>query len=327
MITPVADYLKTQQPAVYDLFSRARKDQRWSHAYLIHGFSGQPLADIAQWLAQSLLCETPNPLACQSCLTCQRVLAGDFTDIIVINGEESSIKKDQVLDLTSRFAITGLEKANQQIYILHHVEAMTTEAINALLKFLEEPQQAIYALMTTERLDAVLPTIQSRSQVIHLKPIQYPQLIEAAMAKGMPAKDAEWLSLESGTVDQMLAKANDPQYQQFQIHLENFLKHWQAHPEKALYYFRQEWFPEIQDVEAAVTFINRWIHLLLQLQRMVTKQAVILKAYASMLLSVQSQIQDLSKVIQDLYARKDMLQQSTHLGLALEAMMINMLGV
>jgi DNA polymerase-3 subunit delta' len=326
-MSDVVHYLKSQQPALYDLFSRARHDQRWSHAYLIHGFPGQPLKEIGQWLAQSLLCETPNPLACGQCLTCLRVNAGDFTDIIFIDGSEETIKKDQVLNLTARFAITGLEKANQQIYVLHHVEAMTPEAINALLKFLEEPQQEIYAFMTTEHLDAVLLTIQSRSQVIHLKPTNTSKLIEEAIASGLIAKDAEWLSLECGTVAKMIAVSQDPSYQQFQVHLEAFLSQWQSRPEKAHYYFRQSWLPEITDIDGAKLFIDRWLYLMLQLHRMVTKQAVILKAYASMLLGIQSQIHDLSKVIHALYSRKESINKSTHVGLALEATMIEMLGV
>lgn len=44
---------------------------------------------------------------------------------------------------------------------------MTPEASNALLKFLEEPSQEIYAFLTTESEENVLPTILSRSQNLY----------------------------------------------------------------------------------------------------------------------------------------------------------------
>ena len=54
-------YLKNQQKPVYDLFAHALKKDKWSHAYLLNGFNGQPLQEIALYLAQSLLCENPQP--------------------------------------------------------------------------------------------------------------------------------------------------------------------------------------------------------------------------------------------------------------------------
>ena len=81
----VSDYLTQQQKPLYDLFARARAHGRWSHAYLLHGYHGQPLLPIAQFLAQSLLCEQPSPLACGTCLTCLRFLQQDYTDIVMID--------------------------------------------------------------------------------------------------------------------------------------------------------------------------------------------------------------------------------------------------
>ena len=323
----VSDYLTQQQKPLYDLFARARAHGRWSHAYLLHGYQGQPLLPIAQFLAQSLLCEQPSPLACGTCLTCLRFLQQDYTDIVMIDGSEATIKKQDVLSLESRFAITGLEKANKQIYVLHQVEAMTPEAINALLKFLEEPNLEIYAILTTMSLDDVLPTIQSRSQVIHLKPTDQAMLIEAAIQAGVKQKDAELLSFECGTVEAIVEKSQQETWLTSLVHLETFCQVWAKDKLEALFYFRQTWLPIIDDVTLAEAFIQRWMVLLKEMAKASTKQAVILKSYVSMLLGVRHQLQQPYESLTRLQERLANLDKSTNLNLFLEALMIEFLEV
>jgi DNA polymerase III subunit delta' len=323
----VADYLANYQTPIHALFSRAIKQKRWSHAYLLDGRDGQPLLSIATWLAQSLLCENPSPLACDICLTCQRVIAKDYTDIIVFDGSESSIKKLDVLSIASRFAITGLEKANKQIYVLHLVEFMTPEAINALLKFLEEPQQEIYAIMTTENLANVLPTIQSRSQVVHLKPMDQERLILEATSKQVNELDAQFLSFECGTFDAIVSMSQTEEYQHYQTHLTTFTKQWITDVAAAHDYFRQNWLPSLLEVNLARQWIKRWIFIISEMNKITTKQAVILKGYGSMLMGIASRIPQPYAVVNRLQKRLYSLDKSTNLSLFLEATMIELLGV
>lgn len=48
---------------------------------------------------------------------------------------------------------------------------MNNEAANALLKVLEEPPSQTLFLLTTAQLNLILPTIQSRCQIIKLRPV------------------------------------------------------------------------------------------------------------------------------------------------------------
>lgn len=50
--------------------------------------------------------------------------------------------------------------------IINSIEGATSEAANAFLKNLEEPQEDLYFILTTESVHKVLPTIVSRCQVI-----------------------------------------------------------------------------------------------------------------------------------------------------------------
>lgn len=189
-----SEYIKKYQPVLYRVFANAVEASHLSHAYLLSGEPGTPLKDVAMYLAKSLVCDMPEPLACERCLTCIRVEDGSFADLMIFDGAETTIKKNDVTEITSNFEKTALESKGVMIYILHLVENMTTEAVNSLLKFLEEPGKNVYAFLTTENEAKVLPTIISRTQVLHLKTIDKQQLIEETIAQGCSREDAEILS-------------------------------------------------------------------------------------------------------------------------------------
>ena len=101
----INNYLKIYQPVIYQTFSNALINDQLSHAYLIYGQVGTPLFEIALFLAKSILCDSPNPLACDSCLTCLRIDDGNYSDFIVFDGSKSTIKKENVATIESAFEL------------------------------------------------------------------------------------------------------------------------------------------------------------------------------------------------------------------------------
>ena len=65
----VEKYLEQYQPIIYKTFVNSIKTNRLSHAYLLSGDPGTPLLEIAKFLAKSILCDDPSPLACNSCIS------------------------------------------------------------------------------------------------------------------------------------------------------------------------------------------------------------------------------------------------------------------
>lgn len=59
-------------------------------------------------------------------------------------------------------------QGKKKLLIIKDANLLTTEAQNALLKFLEEPPAHMIILLVTETLQALLPTIQSRCFLINL---------------------------------------------------------------------------------------------------------------------------------------------------------------
>ena len=190
----VEKYLKTYQPVIYQTFLNSLNKDQLSHAYLLSGSNGAPLLDVATFFAKSILCDDPSPLACNSCITCLRVDDGNYPDFFVFDGSKGTIKKEAVTTIESAFEKKAFESKGIRVYILHLIENMTIEAINSILKFLEEPGQKVYAFLTTNNENAVLPTIISRCQVLRLKLIDKQIVIKTAIEEGVDKKDAELLS-------------------------------------------------------------------------------------------------------------------------------------
>ncbi len=160
--------LRQFQPVAMQILENSLVNNQLSHAYLFSGAKGTLTKEAAILLAQTMVCEDKNHVfACEMCNTCRRVRESSYTDVILIDGHQRNIKKDEILQLQSRFLQTSLEKAGKKVYIIHHVENATNEALNSLLKFLEEPSSSdMLAILTSENQDQLLPTILSRTQVI-----------------------------------------------------------------------------------------------------------------------------------------------------------------
>jgi DNA polymerase-3 subunit delta' len=81
------------------------------------------------------------------------------------------IKKEQLQELQAEFntkAIIG----NKRVYIINHAERLNASSANSILKFLEEPDNNLVAILLTDNIYSVLPTIRSRCQILRLKETQ-----------------------------------------------------------------------------------------------------------------------------------------------------------
>ena len=74
-------------------------------------------------------------------------------------------KKNRCLTLIFNMTKKGYE-AGRKIYIISRADRMNVAAANTLLKFLEEPEGDVTAILLTDSYQSILPTIQSRCQRI-----------------------------------------------------------------------------------------------------------------------------------------------------------------
>jgi DNA polymerase III subunit delta' len=152
------------QPVISKYFSNAIKNNRVPQAILLYGELNSPLYEVGMYLAQSISCEE-NDLACNNCPSCVRFINGTHPDFIYLSGKDQTIKKQDILTIEDFYSLSNLEQGHKSVYIIHLIENATNEAVNALLKFLEEPKGDVVAILTTNNRSKVLPTILSRCQI------------------------------------------------------------------------------------------------------------------------------------------------------------------
>ena len=107
------DYLEKKQPLVYRTFANAIENKRLAHAYLLCGESGTPLLETAKYMAKSLICDNPNPLACEECRSCGRIDHGTYMDFHILGEEEDGT--DQEGERLSKEDMLKMQKDKKKV--------------------------------------------------------------------------------------------------------------------------------------------------------------------------------------------------------------------
>lgn len=250
------EYLKNKQPLVYKTFEHAVVNKRIAHAYLLCGEAGTPLLETAIYMAKSLICDDPNPLACEECRSCQRIEHGSYLDFHVLGASESGIKKEEVENVVEDFSKTPAEAKGIMIYVIHLVETMSVEAINSILKFLEEPPAHTFAILTTQNEAKVLPTIISRCQCMRMLLSPRNEVINEAMNEGVDIKDAELISYFSNSVPLVVEESKGEEYLEAKESFLDALDALSRPRSEAVYLFEKEIMPRVDKKAKARYFLD-----------------------------------------------------------------------
>jgi DNA polymerase III subunit delta' len=114
---------------------------------------------------------------------------------------------DDVRLIQDRLHETG--ETRRRVCVIRSVERMRDEAANAFLKMLEEPPPGRVFLLTTESLSSLLPTITSRTRVLHFSPLP-PSAMRPLLA-GLDEDDARFiLRVAQGAPGKAVTLARDP---------------------------------------------------------------------------------------------------------------------
>jgi len=164
------DDFKMEQSILYKTLLNSIKKDKMMHAYLLELNGYSKGMNFALALAKFLLCEKhyTNSSNCDACTQCQTIDGNNHLEIKIINPDGQWIKKEQLEELQQEFsrkAIIG----NKKIYIINGVDKLNVFSANSILKFLEEPQEGIIAILLVDNIYQVLNTIVSRCQVLSFK--------------------------------------------------------------------------------------------------------------------------------------------------------------
>lgn len=153
------------QAIAYKILMNGVNNNKCSHAYLINTNGYNKGFDFAKAFAKVLLC--PNSSDNCSCAECVSVDNNVCPDLKIINCDGLWIKKEQMDDLQAEFSMKSVS-SNRKVYIINGAHNLNAAASNSILKFLEEPEEGIVAILVTDNIYNVLGTIVSRCQVINL---------------------------------------------------------------------------------------------------------------------------------------------------------------
>ena len=206
--------------------------------------------------AQSFLCDSKaDEIACEECVNCIRVKEDTYSDLIVIDGSKTTIKKEMIDNLQEEFSKTAREEKGLKIYIIYQVEKATASAINGLLKFLEEPSDDVVAILTTENVSKVLPTIVSRCQMLRLKTFSKEETIKSLLEKGVSEEDAKILTTFRNSEEEILSVLEEENYNILKdITIETYLEF--ANGKDMIFYMQKNLYPRIKSKEDCHLFLE-----------------------------------------------------------------------
>jgi hypothetical protein len=147
------------QPLFYSFFTKEIQENKVFHSYLLEtkglSYGNEAALDLAK-----LIFSFDDQIKENDYFLMEN---NSFPDLTVINTDGKNIKKDYIKELQIEFNNKPLY-SKYKIYIINDIEFLNPFSANTLLKFIEEPDENIIAILTCKNMGIILDTIISRCQ-------------------------------------------------------------------------------------------------------------------------------------------------------------------
>ena len=153
----------------FDYMNHVIENDRISHAYIIEiDDYDNDLLYVYDFIKMILLNISYEKLKSSTDSIISQIDNENYPDIKIIEPDGNFIKKNQLLDLQRDFSNKSLLD-NKRIYVIKYADKLNLSSANTILKFLEEPEDNIIALLLTDNRYHIIDTILSRCQILSLK--------------------------------------------------------------------------------------------------------------------------------------------------------------
>ena len=242
---------KDIQSIAYKIVTNTLISGRSAHAYLIETNGYENGLSFAIDFAKALLCPNYNngQPVCTNCAQCQMIDDNNFTELKIIYPDGGWIKKEQLLDLQDEFnkkSIIG----NKKIYVINKADRLNINSANTILKFLEEPQEGIIAILVTNNIYQLIDTIISRCQIISLNgqcEIGLQNSTLCKIAKILTDNKSDYEELINGNLNLEIDT------------IISFISYYEKYGKKILLYMNDYWFKTFKEKEAISRAIMLWL--------------------------------------------------------------------
>ncbi len=147
------------------------KNDRTAHAYLLCGTRGTGKTSTAKILAKAVNClDLQDGEPCNKCEMCTKINAGIAMDVVEMDAASHN-KVEHIRDLIDEVKYPPRD-GKKKVYILDEAHMLTTGAVNAFLKTLEEPPEYVTFILATTDPQKLPITILSRCQRYDFKRIK-----------------------------------------------------------------------------------------------------------------------------------------------------------
>jgi DNA polymerase-3 subunit delta' len=201
------------QDKAIGVLQRAFEADKLAHAYIFVGPDGVGKFKTAREWAKVLLCndrgreETPAGLfydSCGSCRSCQVFEGGAHPDFNPIYKELVEFTKDGkdktpvdlpinvIRDFLIKKVASRPQMSDVTVYVIREAERLNKNSQNALLKVLEEPPKHCFIILICSRLEKMLPTTQSRCQIIRFGPVSEDQIVKCLLEMDIDSREATY---------------------------------------------------------------------------------------------------------------------------------------
>lgn len=146
------------------------QSNRFPHALILNGGDEETRQKLTLLLSKWAVCKNEHK-PCSECIPCQKAEKGVHPDIYFAkgSGKTDAISVDEIRNITRACSIIANE-ADTKVFVIKNADKrMGVEALNAFLKTLEEPPQAILFILTTEDAGTLPETVLSRCTVLNLE--------------------------------------------------------------------------------------------------------------------------------------------------------------
>ena len=164
------DNLKKQNDFFHDVFCFIQ-NQKLSHAYLVETRGYIEKEEVIKIFARLLYytknsnIESFESISDNQLTSIDKMIAsGNYIEV----SSDTIIKKDQVLEVQDKFMTKSWDN-EYRIYVIYEADKLNKQAANSLLKFIEEPEDGIIAILVADNRYQLLETIRSRCQILSLK--------------------------------------------------------------------------------------------------------------------------------------------------------------
>ncbi|WP_027120818.1 hypothetical protein [Mycoplasmopsis lipofaciens] len=168
------------------IISNSIKDNKLSHCYLLNCQQNKNVDDSLIYMINKILQKDLKDLH-------QDTLPHNVK-IFENKDNEKNLNKEKIIETFENSSVTSFLINEPKIIIFKNIENASIQALNSLLKTIEEPSNNVCFILTTSNINKILETIKSRSIIIRVEVQSQSEIEKELLNQKYSENEAWWYS-------------------------------------------------------------------------------------------------------------------------------------